>query len=124
MATATKTASVTFNEPTAVKRVKRPWHELYPNAASYVDNILTAFADMAKGQDKDFARKVSGIDIPLERDSENPDMRAVRLLNERARSKKIAVHATMRGGQIHLVNSAKVVRKRNRKPASDNGNAS
>jgi hypothetical protein len=119
MATATKTASVTFDEPTAVKRVKRPWYELYPAAAGYVDGILNSFADMAKGQDKEFARKVTGISIPLDRDSENPDMRAVRLLNERARSQKIAVHATMRGGQIHLVNAAKVVRKRNRKPAAE-----
>ena len=120
MATATQTVSVTFEDAPATTRVKRPWTELYPNAVAYVDGVLTSFTTLAKGEGKDFRKAVAGIDIPLERASENPDMRAIRLLNERARQNKMKVHATMSGGKIVLVNAEKVIRKRNRN--KDNGN--
>lgn len=112
-------STVTFGEPIASTRVKRPWYELYPAAAQYVDTLISQFAERANGKPDDFALSVKGIVIPLERDSENPDMRAVRLINERAKASGTAVHATMRGGVIHLVNAAKVTRKRNRKPAAE-----
>lgn len=111
-------ATFTFEDAIASKRVKRPWYELYPNAAAYVDGLLNAFQELAKNEDADFAKAVKGVHIPLERDSENPDMRAVRLINERAAMNKVPVHATMRGNVIHLVNAQKVIRKRNRKPAA------
>lgn len=126
------TVSVTFEEPEATGRTKRPWHELYPDARNYVDAVLKAFMDNfgneqgTKGDDGKvipFSRKVSGLNIPLERDSEHPNNRAVRLLNDRCDALKLKCHAAIRGGNVYLVLAPRKITKRTRKPKTETANA-
>lgn len=114
---------VSFSDPIEVTRSKRPWTELYPKAVLYVDALLDAFEKNAKGKPEGYARLVNGIDIPLDRDSENPDTRAVRLINERFAGRGNKCHAAMRSSKIHFIVGPKTVIKRTRKPKEDNGTA-
>lgn len=110
------TNEVTFEDPESGGRNKRPWHELYENAAVYVDGVLNAFVENFGDREEGFAKKVSGLNIPLERDSEHPDNRAVRLLNDRCDMRKLKVHAAIRNGKPHLIVGKRKVVKRTRKP--------
>lgn len=125
MATKTTDApvfAVTFDEPDTQKRSKRPWHELYPEALAYVDGTIDAFLSAYGDEAKGFTRKLTGYNVPLERDSEHPNMRAVRLLNDRCDTRKVNCHAAIKAGNVHMVIGKRVVKPRaKRGSASDNG---
>lgn len=127
--TETPAFAVTFDEPDNVERTKRPWHELYPDAKVAVDGTIDAFVanfgneKPTKGKDgKDipFMRKLTNYQLPLERDSDHPNMRAVRLINDRCESRKVNCHAIIKSGNVHMVVGKRVVKKRKpRTPKSE-----
>jgi hypothetical protein len=126
MATKTDTPqfAVTFDEPDKGQRTKRPWHELYPDACAFVDGTIDAFLNTFGKEDKGYTRKLTDYVVPLERDSEHPNMRAVRLINDRCDSRKVNCHAVIKSGNVHMVIGKRVVKTRaKRNAAADNGTA-
>ena len=118
-ATETPQFAVTFDEPDNPERTKRPWHELYPDAKAYVDGTIDAFLSQFGKEEKGFMRKLVGYDVPLERDSENPNQRAVRLINERCESRKVNCHAAIKAGNVHMVVGKRVVKPRAKRTKTD-----
>lgn len=112
---------ITFEEPESGGRSKRPWHELYADAAVYVDGVIDAFVNNFGDREEGFARKIGGLNIPLERDSEHPDIRAVRLINDRCDMRKLKVHAAIRNSKPHLVVGKRKVTKRGPRKPKENG---
>lgn len=122
-ATETPQFSITFDDPDNPERTKRPWHELYPNAKAYVDGTIDAFLEKFGKEDKGFMRKLVGYDVPLERDSENPNQRAVRLINERCDTRKVNCHAAIKAGNVHMVVGKRVVKPRAKRSKPDTTDA-
>jgi hypothetical protein len=118
MATAT-TPSVTFDEPDNAQRTKRPWHELYPDAKTFVDATIDAFLENFGKEDKGYTRKLTDYQVPLDRDSEHPNMRAVRLLNDRCTARKTNCHAVIKSGNVHMVVGKRVVKPRKPRAPKD-----
>lgn len=121
---ATDTANtVTFDEADETTRTKRPWHELYPDAKDYVDNVVKAFVANFGKESEGYARKLSNLNIPLERDSENPQARAVRLINDRCATLKVKCHAGIKAGNVHMFVGKKVVKPRTKRNGDGDANA-
>jgi hypothetical protein len=117
-ATDTPQFVVQFDDPDNAERKKRPWHELYPNAKAFVDGTIDAFMDAYGKEDKGFTRKLTNYEIPLERDSEHPNMRAVRLLNDRCTARKVNCHSVIKNGNVHMVVGKRIVKKRKPRAAA------
>jgi len=122
--TETPQFAVTFDDPEEAKRTKRPWHELYPDAKAYVDGTIDAFLKAFGKESDGFARKLTGYSIPLERDSEHPEQRAVRLINDRCDARKAKCHAQIRNSAVHMVIGKRVVKPRAKRTANADSNGS
>lgn len=117
MANANGNSTISFDEPDEAKRTKRPWYEIYPEASAYVDAVLDAFVKTFGDREEGFARKVGNLNVPLARDSEHPNARAVRLLNDRCDKRKLGCYASIRNTNVHLVIGKRKVQKRAKRKA-------
>jgi hypothetical protein len=124
MANANGNTTISFDEPDAAKRSKRPWYEIHTDAAAYVDAVLDAFVKTFGDKEEGFARKVGNLNVPLDRDSEHPNNRAVRLLNDRCDKRKLPCYAAIRNTNVHLViGKRKVIKRAKRTGKPETANA-